>query len=132
VTFLAWLAALEKILNIDNLRKYLFSYPSDVGRYNHLLLGPSVSACGPHGIPHSWRHNKCLLATIMSLCTLPHLKLGNGSDTIYNDPPQRHNIVSLGVGRYILCRWGWVVIYCVVEGESLQMVSKPLPSLKSG
>jgi hypothetical protein len=33
------------------------------------------------------------LATLMGLCTLPHLRLGNGSYTIYNDPPQCHNIV---------------------------------------
>jgi hypothetical protein len=41
-----------------------------VGRHNHPFLGPSVLAGDPHGLVH-----------------VPHLRLGNGSDTICNNSP---------------------------------------------
>jgi hypothetical protein len=54
------------------------SNPGNVGRHNHSLLGPSVSAGGLHGLVHA----------------PSHLRLGNGSDTICNISPQMtHNIV---------------------------------------
>jgi hypothetical protein len=64
-----------------------------VGRHDHSLLGPSVPAGDPHGITHYWRPGECPLATLIGLCTLPHLRLGNDSDTICNDQLQRYNIV---------------------------------------
>jgi hypothetical protein len=47
-------------------------YPDNVGRHNHPLSGPSVPAGGLHGLVHA----------------PSHLRLGNGSDTICNIPPQ--------------------------------------------
>jgi hypothetical protein len=40
--------------------------------HNHRLLGPNFPAGDPHELVHA----------------LPHLRLGNDSDTICNDPPQ--------------------------------------------
>jgi hypothetical protein len=42
-----------------------------VGRHNHPLLGPNIPAGDPNGLVHA----------------PPHLRLGNDSDTICNDPP---------------------------------------------
>ncbi|GLT53982.1 hypothetical protein SLA2020_272160 [Shorea laevis] len=38
------------------------------------------------------------LATLMGLCTLPPSRLGNGSDTIYNDPHHPHDTILSAFG----------------------------------
>jgi hypothetical protein len=44
---------------------------------------------------HSW-DSTSLLVILLSLCTLPHLKLDNGSNTIGKAPPYNALKISLG------------------------------------
>jgi hypothetical protein len=78
----------KKDVNI-HISTYTFTYPGNVERHNHQLLGPSVPANDLHGVPP-------FLAKLVSAgdphglvyALSSHLRLNNDSNTICNDPPQ--------------------------------------------
>jgi hypothetical protein len=72
---------------------YPFTYSGDMGRHNHPLLGLSVLASDPYRITTFLASQRVHASDPHGLCTLHYIRLGNGSDIICNDPPQRHNII---------------------------------------
>jgi hypothetical protein len=64
-------------------------YPGNVGHHNHHLSGPSVLVGEPYGISPFLASQRVPASDPSLACAhSPHLKLGNGSNTICNTSPQ--------------------------------------------
>jgi hypothetical protein len=68
-----------------NIHISTFTFPGDVGRHNHPLLGPSVPSADSHGITSFLASQGVPTSDPYGLVHAPPSQLRNGSDIICND-----------------------------------------------